>query len=468
MSKWEIIFNMSHKAKSLEEINQAVKFDEAISPDHDFFTDFSAVRGDFEEEQVYRNLNIEIKDGKPYFDFENNSDSKVKYFLGGMRGSGKTTELQRYAKKLNSPQAFFCVVCNIDEELDLNNLEYMDILIFQLEKLSELLDQHGFSAKESNKAIDDMYSWFSQTVNEVNKKLEGTAELNIEAKAGIGFAKIASLFSSLKLGMKGSVSRANSVRTVLKNRFDEFALHFNTYLQKVNNTIRKHGLGNEVLFIIDGLEKTMTADTRRRIILEETNRIRQIEAYTLFTLPIELMKERQKLDSYFFIDSFPFVKILEKDGTIRDSAVEKFKKFVFKRIRKSLFESEKVVEKAIYYCGGSPRELLKILKSANLHADRQKGKIDMEAMDKGLKRLANQTAQYIEPEEWKKIQEVVQLNSKNGVVFFDSTVQQLLEKLLLMEYNDGTYKRPNPILELSDAYQSIVPGADYSDPDLWG
>ncbi len=437
---------MSKKASKLAEINQAVNFDEPIGPDHDFFTDFTMVRGDLEERIVYANLNVDIDGERLTFDPSINSQNKITFFLGGMRGSGKTSELQKYAKKLHHPGCFFCVTCNIDDELDLNNLEYMDILVFQMEKLTEALRHNDIEIDSG--AMKSLEKWFAETVKEVNRSINAESGLEIGVEASTGFWSILKIFGSLKAGMKGSYERATSVRSTLKNRFDDFARQFNLFVEEANAAIRKKNLGKEVLFIVDGLEKTMTTDNRRKIIMEETNRIRQIEAYTLFTLPIELMKERQILKRAFFVETFPFVKLLDKNDKRRAEAFDKFKEFVYKRIDKSLFENEGVVEEAISFSGGSPRELLIILKMANIYADRSKGVIEKTALEHALRRLANQTAQYVTSAQWDKIKYVAQHKSAE----WDDIIQDLLERLLLMEYNDGNYKRPNPILELSDAY----------------
>jgi len=39
---------------------------------------------------------------------------------------------------------------------------------------------------------------------------------------------------------------------------------------------------------------------------------------------------------------------------------------------------------------------------------------------------------------------------------FDEDLQDLLEKLIILEYNDGTYKRVNPIVEESQLYKQYV------------
>ena len=220
---------MSRKALKLAEINQAVNFDEPIGPDHSFFTDFSMVRGDFEEQIVYANLNVDIDGERLTFDPSINGQNKILFFLGGMRGSGKTSELQKYAKKLHHPDCFFCVTCNIDDELDLNNLEYMDIVVFQLEKLTESLRDQNIAINQG--ALKSLEKWFAEAVVEVNRSISGEAAIEIggEVEAG-GFWSILKIFGSLKAGMKGSIERATSVRTALKNRFDDFASQFNRFV----------------------------------------------------------------------------------------------------------------------------------------------------------------------------------------------------------------------------------------------
>ncbi|MCO6480043.1 MAG: hypothetical protein J5I94_25620 [Phaeodactylibacter sp.] len=252
------------------------------------------------------------------------------------------------------------------------------------------------------------------------------------------------------------MERKETVRKILQNRFADFANIFNQYIEEVNIAIRENGVGQEVLFIVDGLEKTMSTQTRYKIIIEEAGYIQQIKAYTIFTLPIELMKERATLTRFSNLEIFPFVKLYERDGEAIGRAFERFLEFVYKRIDASLFESEEVVQKAIRYGGGSPRELLRILELAAFYADEEKGVIEMSALDKALQRLANQAAQHLTEEMLEKLEEINRANEKMEPVFFDTILEELLEKNLVMEYNTGNYKRPNPVLELSDIYQHKI------------
>lgn len=441
------------KATKLEEIDQAVRFNDPINPNHEFYTNFSDLRGDFEEKLVYKNLNISTIGGKCQFNATLNSKNKSLLFLGGMRGTGKTTELAKYAKKLNTPDAFLCVTCNIDAGLNASNLEYMDILIFQLERLTEELENRQLKIDAG--IIQKMETWFTQRSQEVNRSLK--SELGLEIGGGVKKDSILSsllgIFASLKAGVTGSYERTETVRKILQNRFSDFANIFNEYIEEVNIALRKRKIAKEVLFIIDGLEKTMSINTRYKIVIEEAGYIQQIKAYTIFTLPIELMKERPALQRFSNLETFPFVKLYEKNGQVVREAFDRFVEFTYKRIDKSLFDNEAIVRKAIQYGGGSPRELLRILELAAFYADEEKGVIEMKALDKALIRLGNQSAANLTEAMIEKLQFIVNANKKFIPIPFDTVLEEMLEKNLVMEYNAGNYKRPNPILEFSDIYK---------------
>jgi len=200
----------------------------------------------------------------------------------------------------------------------------------------------------------------------------------------------------------------------------------------------------------------MTAETRRKIIMEESNRIRQIKANTIFTLPLELMKEEQRILNFADIISFPFIKVVDRDRNLLTGAVNSFEEFVFKRIDPLLFDGVPTVHLAIQSSGGSPRQLLRIIEQASWQADPEVGQITHTNMQKAIERLGNSMARYIEPSEFDLLKDI-SIALKNGEpIGFDSAIQKLLEKEILFEYNDGSYKCVNPLLEVSKMYKHKV------------
>lgn len=118
--------------------------------------------------------------------------------------------------------------------------------------------------------------------------------------------------------------------------------------------------------------------------------------------------------------------------------------------------TKKTVEKAIKYGGGAPRELLRILKNASFYADEDVGFITEKNLDKALKRLANQIAQYLTKEDLAELKIINENNKAEKDTPYSSAIANLIEKIIVLEYNDGTYKRPHPLLELSRIYQQEI------------
>lgn len=453
---------MMRKANRMEEIDAAVNQFEPVTPDHEFYVDFKNLRGNFQERRVMRILNAISKNGKYHFDYQPNKYNKTLLFLAGMRGSGKTSELAKYCQLLDSPDCFFVVTCNVDSDLDRNNMQYMDILIFQLEKLLEKARDHDLNLDKS--IIKSMEIWFQERVKEINRSLktEGSAELEIGnddafSIAGL-FGKLIGVTGNLKAGLSGSYERAETIRTNIQNRFPDFAVKFNTFIEQTNQQLRKERKGQEVLFIVDGLEKTMTAETRRKIIMEESNRIMEIKANTIFTLPIELMKEKQLIQNFGEIVMFPFIKIVERDGTVVQKAIERFEEFVCKRVDKSLFDSVETIHLAIKYSGGSPRQLLRIIQQAPWELDDEAPQITREAVEKTINQMGTSTASYLQPAEFELLKTIKADFEAGQSIGFSSDIQKLLEEGVLFEYNDGTDKRANPLLERSTLYRYRVLG----------
>jgi len=305
--------------------------------------------------------------------------------------------------------------------------------------------------------IKSLQKWFGERIDEVNKviKKEGGFEVEIEAKTP-SLLSFLGIVAKLKGSLTGSKENAQKIRQVFKNNFTDFANKINEFFEQVNLVLRQNKLAEELLFIVDGLEKIATKDIRQKLIEEESNRIRQVKVNTIFTLPIELMPIRQKLIAFSTVVSFPFVKIKEKNGAEVPEAIARFTEFIHKRIDTSLFDSPETVQKAIQYGGGSPRELLRVLEYANLFADDEKGIIEMRALDQGIKKLAAETAQYVSMADLEKLKVLKENNEKGIPTPFDQDWQDLLEKLIVMEYNDGTYKRVHPIVEASDLYKHYV------------
>jgi hypothetical protein len=446
----------TQQAKSLEEIEQAVQYNEPIGPAHEFYTELSDLRGDFVEKLIYKSLHARQRGGQYCFDAALHSKNKTLLFLSGMRGAGKTTELAKYVQKLRHREGFFCIECDLKDGLNLANLEYVDILLLQAERLAQALAPHQLQGLTG--AAGQLYQWLDERRAEINKGLENEPGLSVEdgPKRGHALARLANILRAFRAGVAGSAARAEAVRKALQDHFGDGARLFNEYVEAANLALRQKNLAQEVLFLIDGLEQVPSYSTRYRIIIQEAGAWQQIRAYTIVTLPVELLKERAALGYFSKVEMLPFVQLYDREGAEVEAAFERLAQLVYRRIDPGLFESAAVVRRAIRYSGGSPRELLRILELAAFFADEERGLIVMSDLDKALARLANQSAQHLTEEMIEKLKAILRANERQEPIAFDAVLEDLLEKNLALEYCTGTYKWVNPLLELSDLYPAKI------------
>jgi hypothetical protein len=59
-------------------------------------------------------------------------------------------------------------------------------------------------------------------------------------------------------------------------------------------------------------------------------------------------------------------------------------------------------------------------------------------------------------QDFDKLKELSEYNKRGEVTPYDEIIDGLLEKVIVYEYNDGTFKKVNPVVELSEIYQQSV------------
>ena len=63
------------KAFRLEEIDATLDKFRPVTPEHEFYVNFENARGDFQERQVMRILNVNERGGKYVFNYQANRDN---------------------------------------------------------------------------------------------------------------------------------------------------------------------------------------------------------------------------------------------------------------------------------------------------------------------------------------------------------------------------------------------------------
>ncbi|HJW86603.1 MAG TPA: hypothetical protein VJ440_08215, partial [Candidatus Brocadiaceae bacterium] len=104
--------------------------------------------------------------------------SNTKILFAGHRGSGKSTELNRLKREIESDTFF--VKFSVVEELDINDINYVDLIMVMMEKLASEAVKEGIITTGS-KYIKQIKDWLV----DVTKIKEEETGYQLEVQAGI-------------------------------------------------------------------------------------------------------------------------------------------------------------------------------------------------------------------------------------------------------------------------------------------
>jgi len=291
-----------------------------------------------------------------------------------------------------------------------------------LEKLVRKLSEKG--AQVDDESIKHFYDWYKTKIVEVvNKSLEGSAQIEVGVDTKTTLLSLIGLVANTKAKLKGSTESKTSIRREVNNNFAAFGKEFNEFVGTLKEQLIENENYQDILFIVDGFEKIGSLDDRKKILVDDANKLTIVQTHMIITLPIELFTEKNRLNHFAITENFPLVD-LKKDG-----AKKTFREFILKRVDKKLFESDDVIDMIIEYGAGHPRQTLQIINRAYVEAENET--IDKDSVTKAVEILGAELSKVDEDEVaiLKKVknQEVVaendtyiKLKSKNIIFVYDN------------------------------------------------
>ncbi len=99
---------------------------------------------------------------------------------------------------------------------------------------------------------------------------------------------------------------------------------------------------------------------------------------------------------------------------------------------------------------------MRILEQANWFTRLEDCKITVANIQRAIEKLGNNIARYLDIADFQVLKAIKDDLEKGNPIGFDGNIQSLLEKEIIFEYNDGTYKKVNPLLEISKLYKHHV------------
>ncbi len=295
--------------------------------------------------------------------------------VAGLPGSGKSTELRRFARMLESDESAGLLSVFVDAEdlLDLNStVDIPDIIaaiLFEAEKkVLELEGQNPEGAMREG-YLQRFWNWLTQTNVEL-----GRGNLSIPGGA------------SLSIELKTRPSLRQHVRTTVSSHLNQFLTTARQELRELDLRATARGYGG-LLIIFDSLEKLRGTTSSWHDVLDSAEiffrqsvPMLELPVHVVFTVPTAL------LTRIAGIELQPMLKLRARTGEAFEPGIAAARELIAKRLPDSVLEEvlgpdyEQRCRNMILWTGGYPRQLVQVLQLAVRGATR--GPLSQEAFER--------------------------------------------------------------------------------------
>jgi hypothetical protein len=422
----------------LLEVLQKIEYEEALSDQDPRYVDSQEARG---SEKTFTRLARKFGWDPVSNVFFAPYEKHILFF--GHIGIGKTTELRRYALQLNASRRFYVVEVDVLAKLDRNNLQYTEVLMAMAETLLERLHADGFVL--GAEALEPLQRWFGNVVETQTTTKELSAELKTVAEGGGGIPGLIKLLATFTAAFKTGSSQKSEWRREIRNDFTSLALAFNTLIRLAEAQLARQGRAEQLLFLIDGTDKMRGEDTQQ-FFVQDAEQLLAIKTLVIYTAPLHLKVDGRlggKLDADIVL---PMMKLNERDGGRFEAGWRTMRRLLLLRADRCLFASDAEVDRLVEFSGGHPRELLRLLK---LCCELAEDRIDASVVQTAIEKLAADYRYFLKPADYALLKTI---DSNPVDAGNDEQAQQLLHRLALLQYNDGTWRRSHPVVRTLEGY----------------
>lgn len=374
------------------------------------------------------------------------SDKPTCQLLAGHRGSGKSTELRRLQRELESgKERFFTVFCEILEDIEPNDVDFPDVLIAIVRQMA---DQFRRTA-----SIELKPGYFRQRWEELKSLLGSEVDLT-EAELGVGLAK----FSA---AIKSSPNTRLEIRKNLEPRTNSWIEAANDVISKAALELSKRSYAG-LAIIVDGLDKmTLRPHTRvgcstaEYLFAERHAQLTAFDCHLIYTMPIALAyscRERDIANLYGYTAPpvVPMTMVTDASGRKNEAGFDKFRELIRRRLKKAgakekdVFDKNSTRDKIIEYSGGQPRELITLIRDSLVEAELP---VTLSAVEKVARKARHAYGRQLRQEHWAIVKQVREEHMLRRTEENDALCMELLDNRAILQYEDGgEWYGVNPLL----------------------
>jgi hypothetical protein len=287
----------------------------------------------------------------------------------GLRGGGKTTELRRVARMLETlpeGERYFVSFLDADDTLDLDDADPTDLVLAVIGQLVNDLEAAGVPVKIAGK-----FRAFLATARDVLRTISDS-DVGIEIGDPAGIAKLSTT-------LKRQPSMRRQVRDLLEGNLPTLYDAINDeVLPAVREQLRDRGFTG-MLVIVDQLDRIAPEDDRHRLMFQEgRGKLKALDCHVLYTTPIEYAHSRAcptLENEYGEILGLPLIPLRAADPIVRRNALALTRRIAVKRFEScgasdpELFEDPGTLDELVQLSGGHVRTLFLLVRTAIERSD---------------------------------------------------------------------------------------------------
>ena len=429
----------------IHEARRNLRFDEPLAADDPRLVDLNAVRGDFRLHRFLFELGIDAPDGPV------DAPPDCQYVLfGGHRGCGKSTELRRLGAALHRADRYYVVLVDVLQLLDVNDVEYSDVLLAQAEALTAQLERDGIDIDGVH--LQRLHDWFFERIESRTKTRELAAELKAGAEVKTGLPLLGRLLAGIVNSIRANSVHKDELRRVVRASFPQFADAFNGLIEHARERVGAEQRGRGLLFIVDGTDRLRGNDADA-FFERDVYQLKMVRANVVYCAPIDLISERGVLAQSFSIVRLPMIKLADKHAeTPLPEAMEAMRRMALARIDARLFtDAGAILDYLIRVSGGHPRDLIRLLSYAL--AESFGRPIDQAAAEEAVRRLATDYRRIIQQDDYALLATIDWAPPEYTPI--DKNTRRLLYDLALLEYNSFWWAS-HPAVRTLDGYRTAL------------
>lgn len=364
-------------------------------------------------------------------------------FLSGHRGSGKTTELFRLQQDLvaNQPR-HFVVYCEAEQYIDLNDVEYTDVLLGVVQQL-------WADAQRENLVLDP--GKFAAIVED----LKGILTTPVDMKG----LDVQASFVKLGFEMKKNPNNRQLVREHLKPRATTFVEAVNEVIENAGQSLRAKGYAGLVV-IVDNLDRVFRnplagagRTSHEALFVDSGDHLRSVACDVIYTVPPALLHSAHgtRLPSLYGTtpQMLPMIPVTTRTGEVNAPGRAKLIEAIEKRLLVAgctladAFDAEQTLHRLCATSGGYVRSLMTLVRSATNFVDDLP--LPAAAVEQTIRDARDAFVRTVHsPRQWQLLRDV----ARTRQIGETEDYLQLLENFAVLEYRDadGPWYDANSVL----------------------